>query len=476
MQADINTPTCDQLIALEKDIEQWINSHSYIKTAYALALIRDSKLYLSPQYENFDVYLQDRWDIKRRRAEFLINALDIVLEIAQCDQLIASIMQNPEKYPSREAYARVLSPLQSPLQRYKAWQTALKTGKISIKSIEEQVQAMFGKTTQPKTNPAQAYAAKHAPVPYTPPAMGKGAGGNYTPKHNIATQHGLIPLIGSSAYIIWDVLLMKSMRNHEFTVNNEDIKTITGYSKATLKNAQQVLLDHCMIDIISTTKTTTTYKLHDVQWILQANGLITEENTAPAPVQPNTNDGSQPETPTPLPKYDANNCSHDEQEILIYAIAAILCGLAEPVTGIKANTHWKTCVPTREALQAEITRENSGLRTQSIERIDLYKKAQKAKAKQQEPIILTELPNAAETLKKIGKICKIDMPNLLLKIGTDKDSKTIIAVSTAHKQTIWEKRQLIKDMTGIEINTQKQIIHPDKFKQVQINKQTKEAA
>ena len=500
MQSDINAPL-EQLDALEKHISGWINQHRYIPAAYALAKIRFLRLYLNP-YESFDDYLQDRWDIQRRRAEQLLKSLDTVLELAQCeqvcvstqidsyeqlfasieiytceqlfasgkiddgDQLIAYIMDNQARYPSREAYTRPLNRLKTVAERYAAWQAVLKTGNISIKHIQAQV----GKPEHTgKPSNAQAFAAKYQPRPYTPPKFNKKGGGNYTPKHNIAAQHGLIPLLGGSAYVLLDVLLMKSMGRATFAIENSELQTLTGYTPKTLKTARETLETHCVIKVLRdhehATKSKTVYTLHDIEWVLQANGLIQadpEQTPAeepkeekPAIQQPHVAHDASADTP----EEDANNCSQQDEDTL-YIIAAILCGLASPVTGISPKDFWASQIKNRKQLQAELSRKNSGLREQAIERIDLYEQSKAKPQTKEQTIQLTPVPNAEEKIDHIATLCGFDQGSKeTTKMGKDAKGKTIIVVINQYLSAKLKKhKKAISEYIGEDITNQ-QILH-----------------
>ncbi|MEY2500562.1 MAG: hypothetical protein QOI07_896 [Verrucomicrobiota bacterium] len=119
------------LAACEEVIERGLDS--FIEVGNALLQIRDQRLYRS-DYDNFEVYCQERWDMSGRRAHQLIDSAKVIQNIGT----------EPRFSPTSERQTRPLATLPAPVQR-EAWQQAVDssaTGKPTAKEVEAAVEVI----------------------------------------------------------------------------------------------------------------------------------------------------------------------------------------------------------------------------------------------------------------------------------------------------------------------------------------------
>lgn len=133
------------LAQCEEVIERGLDS--FIEVGNALLQIRDQRLYRS-DYDNFEVYCQERWDMSGRRAHQLIDSAKVIQNIGT-EPLVQS-----GPLPSQKLNERVIRPLAAlpaPVQR-KAWakavETAEKPGKPTAKEVAAAVEIVAPKKTE----------------------------------------------------------------------------------------------------------------------------------------------------------------------------------------------------------------------------------------------------------------------------------------------------------------------------------------
>jgi len=139
------TETLKELIAQGTDIEETlteIEEHqlskceqiiagglgTFLNVGQALATIRDNRLY-RVEYQTFEKYCKDVWDLSRMHAHRQIRAYETVNLIeSKCNQLVtfselksAKETQNEKILPINEAQTRPLTKLKDPEDQIKAW-------------------------------------------------------------------------------------------------------------------------------------------------------------------------------------------------------------------------------------------------------------------------------------------------------------------------------------------------------------------
>lgn len=139
---NVNGPESGSLTVIEHksfaECEQVIarGMHTFVEVGNALLTIRDGRLYRD-EYATFEAYCEERWEMKRRYAYYLIDSAKVVdaLSVHNCAQL-----------PATESQARPLTTI--PMEQVgDVWQEAIETapkakdGKpiITAKHIEETV-------------------------------------------------------------------------------------------------------------------------------------------------------------------------------------------------------------------------------------------------------------------------------------------------------------------------------------------------
>jgi hypothetical protein len=110
-------------VELEADIEQ--NLKGFKKVGYALSVIRDQRLYRI-DYDTFEEYCLEVWDLGRPRAYQLIDSYSVVENLStMVDKTTSTAF---EILPTNERQARPLSPL-TPEQQIEVWMLVVDTAK-----------------------------------------------------------------------------------------------------------------------------------------------------------------------------------------------------------------------------------------------------------------------------------------------------------------------------------------------------------
>lgn len=113
----------------------------FVEVGKALLAIRDERLYRA-DYETFEVYCFERWDIKKSQAYRLMDAAAVVENVSPIGDIV----------PRNEAQARPLSRLPQDDQQG-AWAEAVETapnGKITAKHVEAVVERYAGSNGKAK--------------------------------------------------------------------------------------------------------------------------------------------------------------------------------------------------------------------------------------------------------------------------------------------------------------------------------------
>jgi hypothetical protein len=136
----------ERLQRLENQVREGLKA--FVAIGSALKEIQESKLYRIREFETFDEYCLQEWQISRRRAYQLIDASKVVDNIKDCPQL------------PNEAQTRVLQKLPPEKQR-EVWEETIKETpqKITAKDLEEKVKAHLD------SSPHDADTAENDPVP-----------------------------------------------------------------------------------------------------------------------------------------------------------------------------------------------------------------------------------------------------------------------------------------------------------------------
>lgn len=125
-----NKADASQLAQCEEIIERGLDS--FIEVGNALLQIREGRLYRD-DYDNFETYCQERWEMCGRRAHQLIDSAKVIANISSTEQIVQS--------PQSESVVRPLVALPAPLQR-EAWTAAVAAapkGKPTAKQVREAV-------------------------------------------------------------------------------------------------------------------------------------------------------------------------------------------------------------------------------------------------------------------------------------------------------------------------------------------------
>lgn len=105
-----------------------IGLHAFVEVGNALLEIRQEKLYRS-DYQTFESYCRERWQLKRQRAYELMEAAEIVVSLSQSLRDIPS-----KKLPQKEAHAAQLSKA-PPDERPVIWKQIVSDSENSAKHI-----------------------------------------------------------------------------------------------------------------------------------------------------------------------------------------------------------------------------------------------------------------------------------------------------------------------------------------------------
>lgn len=145
-------PDSEQLFRLESVIEE--TKKAFYETGSALRTIRDNRLYTA-QYSDFDTYCRERWEMSRRKADYLIKAANFQDHLTRnnCSQL-----------PTNEAQVRHLTSL--PLDKqFDAWQKVLESasdGKITAELVKKIVAESKQKSSKSSKKKVQQTSNKFA--------------------------------------------------------------------------------------------------------------------------------------------------------------------------------------------------------------------------------------------------------------------------------------------------------------------------
>jgi hypothetical protein len=119
------------LASCEEVIERGLGT--FVEVGNALLTIRDAKLYRA-DYDTFEGYCIDRWNLSRKRAYDLTNAAEVVAALSP-------IGDTP--LPTNEAQARALAPLKDhPEVAAEAMRRATTNGKATATSVRDAVKAV----------------------------------------------------------------------------------------------------------------------------------------------------------------------------------------------------------------------------------------------------------------------------------------------------------------------------------------------
>lgn len=108
----------DKLAQLERQIAK--EQQAFYRVGKALKTIRDERLYLSSSHSNFETYCKEKWDMGKRKANYLIKAAETVNHLKKhfcpdgnnCSQI---------PLPINESQIRELAKL-SPEEQIKIWE------------------------------------------------------------------------------------------------------------------------------------------------------------------------------------------------------------------------------------------------------------------------------------------------------------------------------------------------------------------
>jgi site-specific DNA-methyltransferase (adenine-specific) len=123
-QASLTTREQRELERAERTIAKGLKS--FLEVGLALKEIRDQRLYRQ-QFDTFEAYVSERWELSRTRAYELCAASEVVADLSA----IADIRFLPEN----EAQARPLTRLQLPDQRERAWNVALERAAAAGRAV-----------------------------------------------------------------------------------------------------------------------------------------------------------------------------------------------------------------------------------------------------------------------------------------------------------------------------------------------------
>lgn len=134
------------LVQCEADIEQ--NLKGFRKVGYALTVIRDQSLYRA-NYDTFEDYCREEWDMGRPRAYQLIDSNKVVENLSTIGDKMSTMVDktaSPENevLPTNERQTRPLYIL-SPEQQIEVWMMVIDTaagGKITAAMVQQCVDSV----------------------------------------------------------------------------------------------------------------------------------------------------------------------------------------------------------------------------------------------------------------------------------------------------------------------------------------------
>lgn len=132
MGSELSTIESETLQECEAVIERGLAT--FVEVGTALLKIRDSRLYRI-DFDSFEEYCQERWDMSRPRAYQLIDAANIARNVSTMVDTV----------PTSERQARPLASLDPDEQR-QAWNRALDTapnGRVTAEHVKATVDEMF---------------------------------------------------------------------------------------------------------------------------------------------------------------------------------------------------------------------------------------------------------------------------------------------------------------------------------------------
>lgn len=132
-----------ELLEAEQTIRQ--GRQTFLAVGHALRVIRDKRLYRE-KYRNFEMYLEEEWEMGSAHAYRLMDAAQVVADLSPIGEL-----------PTNEAQARELKPV-PPEQRQQVWQEAVETapdGRVTAAHVERVVaKALAGVGEEPEPESA----------------------------------------------------------------------------------------------------------------------------------------------------------------------------------------------------------------------------------------------------------------------------------------------------------------------------------
>ncbi len=151
VQAEIHTPLSERerqlKLSLETEIER--NMEGFKRVGYALMIIRDQRLYRQ-DYDSFDDYLAEEWDLGRSRAGQLIDCHKVVENLSTIVDRHGEPLQ---LLPANERQARPLVYLPEDVQK-EVWELVVETvnsgdGKITANLVFQCAETIrHGKITE----------------------------------------------------------------------------------------------------------------------------------------------------------------------------------------------------------------------------------------------------------------------------------------------------------------------------------------
>ncbi len=150
---EVITENRKNLDRLEETIQR--NLQSFVEVAHALKEIRSKNYYRDVlEYETFEQYCRDRWDMGRRYMNRLIAAGDVVDNLVPMGTI-----------PSNERQTRPLTAL-TPEQQRQAWQIVIEStpeGKITERSVIQAVKKVAPKNVTDGEHPNEMNEAMSPP-------------------------------------------------------------------------------------------------------------------------------------------------------------------------------------------------------------------------------------------------------------------------------------------------------------------------
>jgi hypothetical protein len=136
--SELSVTEQETLDSYEKIIETGLKT--FIEVGNALYQIKSNKLYRSG-FTTFEAYCKDRWQLKRQRAYELMNAAEVVVQLAETN--LSEISDKNISLPSKESHANALAQIPTTL-RFQVWRAVVEESlnenkPITAKMILEQI-------------------------------------------------------------------------------------------------------------------------------------------------------------------------------------------------------------------------------------------------------------------------------------------------------------------------------------------------